>query len=374
MVIFPFFLDQGQYANPLSRALFVNKQHHGGCVIFVAKRITEFSTGKLAERNCKEEISFRGGSFCLAKETPHLANKKNIFSFFAALLIFASTSSCSRHTLAPAVTDAPTFPTWISQGLTEPSVATVNECQALPKDAFPLAGTVSHHLLAGRYIDGWFKALAKARKVKTFFIISPSHYGLSTQEWSLCECNWDAGEYGLVHTDAKTERELCKSLGVEYDKNAFRIEHGFSTLMPYIAKYFPGAKVCAMAVEGEPPLRQAQAQKLTDALLPYFTREKCRENFLIISSDFSHHGNAEETKKKDGYSSKFFESPSAKGWFFCVCDNRQGMYALSNIFCKEAGENSGGQKKCSVLYHTNSFELSGEGGDDITSYFFTFLY
>ncbi|MBQ1643992.1 MAG: AmmeMemoRadiSam system protein B, partial [Treponema sp.] len=184
-----------------------------------------------------------GGRIGAAKETPHLANKKNIFSFFAALLIFASTSSCSRHTLAPAVTDAPTFQTWISQGLTEPSVATVNECQALPQDAFPLAGTVSHHLLAGRYIDGWFKALAKARKVKTFFIISPSHYGLSTQEWSLCECSWDAGEYGLVHTDAKTERELCKSLGVEYDKNAFRIEHGFSTLMPYIAKYFPGAKV-----------------------------------------------------------------------------------------------------------------------------------
>ncbi|HBB12891.1 MAG TPA: AmmeMemoRadiSam system protein B [Treponema sp.] len=374
MVIFPFFPDQGQYANPLSRALFVNKQHHGGCVIFVAKRITEFSTGKLAERNCKEAISFRGGRIGDAKETPHLANKKNIFSFFAALLIFASTSSCSRQKNVPAVTDTSIIQTWLSQGLTEPSVATVNECQALPQDAFPLAGTVSHHLLAGAYIDGWFKALAKARKVETFFIISPSHYGLSTQEWSLCECSWNAGEYGLVHTDSKTESELAKSLGVTYDKNAFRIEHGFSTLMPYLAKYFPNAKVCAVALNGEPPLRQSQAQALTDALAPYFTKEKSKKNFLLISTDFSHHGNEEDTLKKDTSSRKFFESPSAKGWFFCVCDNRQGMYALSNIFCKETGENSGGQKKCSVLYHTNSFELSGEGGDDITSYFFTFLY
>ncbi|MBQ2571021.1 MAG: AmmeMemoRadiSam system protein B [Treponema sp.] len=246
--------------------------------------------------------------------------------------------------------------------------------ESLPQDAFPLAGTVSHHLLAGAYIDGWFKALAKARKVETFFIISPSHYGLSTQEWSLCECSWNAGKYGLVHTDSKTERELAKSLGVAYDKNAFRIEHGFSTLMPYLAKYFPNAKVCAIALNGEPPLRQSQAQALTDALAPYFTKEKSKKNFLLISTDFSHHGNKEDTLKKDSSSRKFFESPSAKGWFFCVCDNRQGMYALSNIFCKEAGENSGGQKKCSVLYHTNSFELSGEGGDDITSYFFTFLY
>ncbi|MBR4247684.1 MAG: AmmeMemoRadiSam system protein B [Treponema sp.] len=379
MVIFPFFLDQGQYANPLSRALFVNKQHHGGCVIFVAKRITEFSTGKLAERNCKEAISFRGGRIKTAKETPHHANKKNIFSFFAALLILASTSSCSRQKPGYPERNAPekdtfTIQTWLSQGLTEPSVATVNECQALPQDAFPLAGTVSHHLLAGAYIDGWFKALAKARKVETFFIISPSHYGLSTQEWSLCECSWNAGEYGLVHTDSKTERELAKSLGVAYDKNAFRIEHGFSTLMPYLAKYFPNAKVCAVALNGEPPLRQSKAQALTDALDPYFTKEKSKKNFLLISTDFSHHGNKEDTLKKDTSSRKFFESPSAKGWFFCVCDNRQGMYALSNIFCKEAGENSGGQKKCSVLYHTNSFELSGEGGDDITSYFFTFLY
>ena len=358
MVIFSFFLDQGQYANPLSRAT--------------------LSLRPALRRSCFATLPI-GGRIGAAKETPHLANRKNIFSFFAALLILASTSSCSRQKAGYPERNAPekdtfTIQTWLSQGLTEPSVKKIYMEESLPQDAFPLAGTVSHHLLAGAYIDGWFKALAKARKVETFFIISPSHYGLSTQEWSLCECSWDAGEYGLVHTDSKTERELAKSLGVAYDKNAFRIEHGFSTLMPYLAKYFPNAKVCAIALNGEPPLRQSQAQALTDALAPYFAKEKSKKNFLLISTDFSHHGNKEDTLKKDTSSRKFFESPSAKGWFFCVCDNRQGMYALSNIFCKEAGENSGGQKKCSVLYHTNSFELSGEGGDDITSYFFTFLY
>ena len=353
MVVFPFFLDQGQYANPLSRAT--------------------LSLRPALRRSCSATLPI-GGRLGSVKERPHNAKKKNIFPFFAALLVLVSVSSCSRQNPAPDAMDTPAFQTWLSQGLTEPSVKKIHMEENLPKDAFPLAGTVSHHLLAGRYIDGWFKALAKAREVETFFILSPSHYGLSTQEWSLCECSWNAGKYGLVHTDAATERELSKSLGVEYDKNAFRIEHGFSTLMPYIAKYFPNAKVCAVALNGEPPLKQNLAQALTDALAPYFTKEKSKKNFLLISTDFSHHGNKEETLNKDSSSRKFFNAPSAKGWFFCVCDNRQGMYAMANIFCKEAGENFGGQKKCSVLYHTNSFELSGEGGDDITSYFFTFMY
>jgi len=300
-----------------------------------------------------------------------------ILYFIAASTLTVMAASCSRRGDLAEKEKAHVISTWLSLGQSEPWVSEIEREEKLPKEAFPLAGTVSHHLLAGKYIDIYFRTLASARKVETFFIISPSHYGLSTQEWSLCECTWDAGKYGLVQTDSTKEGQLADALGVSYDKNAFRIEHGLSTLMPYIAKYFPKAKVCAIALEGEPPLRQAQAQKLTEALSPYFTKEKAKKNFLLISSDFSHHGNTEETRKKDSHSRKFFESPSKEKWFFCVCDNRQGMYAMANIFCKDCNDNEKSfyrQKKCSVLYHTNSFELSGKDGDDITSYFFTFMY
>ncbi|MBO4385661.1 MAG: AmmeMemoRadiSam system protein B [Treponema sp.] len=355
-----FFQDPPEYANPLSRAPLTLRP---------ARRRSCFATlpigGKL-QRSSPRRI----GS---AKTKDFSAYKKFLLLFAAAVAITLTATSCKRGENSKDSKEVP-IATWLSQGITEPPVKEIQIEENLPKDAFPLAGTVSHHLLAGICIDQWFKTLADARKVETFFIISPSHYGLSTQEWSLCECEWNAGKYGLVKTDKKTEMQLAKTLCVEYDRNAYRIEHGFSTLMPYIAKYFPKAKVCTVALNGEPPLKQSQAQALTQALSPYFTEENSKKNFLLISTDFSHHGDLNDTQKKDSYSRKFFQSPAKEKWFFCVCDNRQGMYVLSNIFCKDQDKKIGGQKKFSVLYHTNSFELSGEGGDDITSYFFTFMY
>ncbi len=235
----------------------------------------------------------------------------------------------------------------------------------VPKDFIPFAGTVSHHLLAGEVIDEWFHALSQKRNVKTFFIISPSHYGLSTYSWSLANCSWDCGNV-KVATNAKVEKAIAQALGVEYEERVFSIEHGVSTLIPYIAKYFPKATVCAIAVKGEPPLNQVDAEKLYCALKPYFTKREQEKNFLLISTDFSHHGNIEQTTITDNRSALFFENPSSSSWIYCGCDNRPCMYVLASFLSEKA--------KAHIFCHTNSYELSGFSVDtDITSYFFSFF-
>lgn len=259
---------------------------------------------------------------------------------------------------------------WASEKKSKPKTQNPPALQNLSKKDFPVAGTVSHHFLADYCIDSWFKALASKRKVKTFFIVSPSHFGLSTQKYSLDECVWDCGEWGDVYSDSELTKEAASLLEVEYDKNVFYPEHGVSTLTPYIAKYFPNAKVCAIAVNGEPPVNMKDAKKLTEVLAPFFTKEKQKENFLLISTDFSHHGNTEQTERKDLKSAQFMAAPQPQDWILCSCDNRPGIYAMAHLFAKDTGR----QKKISVLYHTNSFELSGKDEDDITSYFFTFMY
>ncbi len=257
--------------------------------------------------------------------------------------------------------------TWASLGEREPdnlySVPVINE---MDKKAFPWAGTVSHHLLAAKQIDHWFYNIAQRRKVKNFFIICPSHYGLSTQDWSVSDDTWKVSDTGYVKSNLLITDEICKKLRVDYDRQVFRGEHGVSTLIPYIKKYFPKAKVVTIALYGEPPLNQSNAQKLTEALLPYFTNKGKKDNFLLISTDFAHHGNLEGTVFKDTRSMSFFDKPDKTTWIYCGCDNRPGIYALAHFLSDKT--------KSSILYHTNSYELSGKDEDEITSYFFSFFY
>lgn len=287
-----------------------------------------------------------------------------IFSAILGLLFTAVFSGCSKT--KPMSEQGQLIKTWDLLGEQIPPVFFLPEMEALPaNNSLVWAGTVSHHLLADQLIDKWFCEIAGRRNVETFFIICPSHYGLSTVNWSLDNCRWQTAK-GMVYTNTEAEKAIADSLGVRFDPQVFPPEHGVNALIPYIAKYFPKAKVCVIAVEGEPPLNQKNAQKLADALVPYFTEDGKKENFLLISTDFAHHGDYEGTIYKDTRSREFFKNPSDSTWVFCGCDNRPGIYVLSRFLSADT--------KNAVLYHTNSFELSGQDGNDITSYFFSLFY
>lgn len=233
----------------------------------------------------------------------------------------------------------------------------------LEKDFFPWTGTVSHHFITDPLIDDWFRQIAERRTVETFFIICPSHFGLSTFDYSIASCKWNCDHGNYVYCNQEKSEELKKALGVEYDNQVFLIEHGAATLMPYISKYFPKADVVVVAINGEVPENIKYAETLADGIKPYFDEAGKKENFLLISTDFSHHGTAEETERKDKSSLEFLNNPILPKFTFAVCDNKSGIYVLSSCLKPE--------DKVHILYHTNSFEISAQDADDITSYFFT---
>jgi len=226
---------------------------------------------------------------------------------------------------------------------------------------FPWAGIVSHHILAHDYIDAWFSCLSLMRNVKRFFIISPDHYGTAHRVFSLTGGSWDSG-FGFVESDRKKVMEMAESLDTELDPNVFISEHGISALMPYIKKYFPQAEVAAIVVSAESGVNTRTAGRLADLLENEFDEEKKKENFLIISSDFSHKRGIEETALNDYQSMLYLENTDSAFRNLVICDNRSGIYILDRL-----GKNN---IKSFILYHTNSWEISNNGMDDITSYFF----
>lgn len=267
--------------------------------------------------------------------------------------------------LAGCAEKARIYSTWASLGERPGRTRPALIAEVPPSLPPPWAGTVSHHLLTDELIDRWFAELAARRKVERFYILSPSHWGLSTAEFSVTDGSWRTAS-GFVASDRGEARAIAARLGVELEPSVFDPEHGVSTLIPYIANHFPRAKVVALAYRGEPPVDQPMAERLAAALAPAFRPEKRNENFLIVSTDFSHHGNRGTTDARDGRSNVFFDAPAPSNWILVGCDNRPGIYALSKLL--------GPAARSIVLCHTDSFELTGLGQEDITSYFFSFFW
>jgi AmmeMemoRadiSam system protein B len=238
----------------------------------------------------------------------------------------------------------------------------------LPPDSFPIGGTVSHHLLAYSYIDDYFRQLALARDVRVFIVLSPRHFNQGYERVSLTDRSWRTAS-GLVESDIGLAKSLARKLGVALDPLAFDGEHGVSTLAPFIARYFPGARMAAIAYNGEPPVDVEAARKLADIVLPLFRGRGAESYFLLVSADFSHHCDSTLTEKKDAISRRFFQRPGLSSWVVVSCDNGPGMYALGAL----AEEQGCGAV---VLHHTTSMEIAPALADpaNITSYFFSFIY
>jgi AmmeMemoRadiSam system protein B len=134
--------------------------------------------------------------------------------------------------------------------------------------------------------------------------------------------------------------------------------------MPYIKKYFPDAKVVVIAYESEGPVNIPISSRLAQALESEFDEKGKKENFLLISTDFSHHTDLEETGRRDRYSEEYLRSPANASWYTAVCDNRPGMYVIDRL-----GKNN---LASFILYHTNSWIISNQWEDDVTSYFFVY--
>jgi len=96
------------------------------------------------------------------------------------------------------------IPTWAAEQDSEPYSIELPFEALPPSDSFPWAATVSHHLLAHGQIDALFREIAARRKVRTFFIVSPSHWNLSTKQWSLDDVSWNAGGGRTTMTERKT--------------------------------------------------------------------------------------------------------------------------------------------------------------------------
>ncbi len=227
----------------------------------------------------------------------------------------------------------------------------------------PWAGTVSHHLVAAPLIDAWYAALAARGRYRLFIVISPRHSSLGRQAVALSDRDWDAGN-GIVRTDGPAVRALASRLGVPLEHAGFYGEHGIGTQVPFIRKHFPGSRILPILLE-ERHRNSADLARLSEALEPLLRSRK--DVFLLLSTDFTHHADSAKLALCDERTLAYFRAVSTASAPLAGCDSRAGILVMSMLADRL------GRQRALVQSHADSGRILGVT-EDMTSYFFTFLY
>lgn len=240
---------------------------------------------------------------------------------------------------------------------------------SLHKDDFPWGGVVSHHGVTAKLLDDYFCTLSKTRNVKNFYILSPSHFGFSKYYASLTTGSWET-EYGIVESNALTTKNLCEALGVPLDDKPFYIEHGVWTLLPFVKKYFPDAKVTAILYDVVNSFSGAKIKNFAEIISAHFIQNghpDNDENFFLVSADFSHYANLETTLTRDKRSAEFFLQPKVVSPWQVTCDNTPAILTFQKLATNKT--------KVITIYQTHCLFILPYETDpnDITSYFFSFF-
>jgi len=149
---------------------------------------------------------------------------------------------------------------------------------------------VPHHAVALDLIEETFRCSAN-QDIKRIILLSPDHFRRSKTPFATTLEDFDTRN-GSVISDKDAVNEILKNKDTS-TSTLFSREHGVQILLPYIAKYFPKAKVLPIALRIES--KKDQLVSLIDTLEPLITSE----TLIVQSTDFSHYLSHQQARYHD---------------------------------------------------------------------------
>ena len=167
------------------------------------------------------------------------------------------------------------------------------------------------------------------RETKRVVIVGPDHFRKSVYPVSVSMLDWKT-DSGIKSADSEIVSLMVQSGLIFIDNSVFFKEHSISSIVPFVARYFPEAKIVPVILG--PNCSYSRAEKLGNLLADILDDE----SVLIISSDFSHYKMPEETDMADIKSIKIIESLHSSydtlKFNEIDCDNRKGLCVLFTYF------------------------------------------
>lgn len=164
--------------------------------------------------------------------------------------------------------------------------------------------TVPHHLLAVDLLAGAFARL-RDKDYRRIVILCPDHYTRSLTPFAVAERDF-ATCLGPVATDTEAVAALL-ACPLVTASNLFSQEHGIHALTPFLARFFPRARLVAVAIRKT--ATPAQWDRLAEALVPLLDDK----TLLVQSTDFSHYLTPAQAARKDQETLRRLADPDPAG-------------------------------------------------------------
>jgi AmmeMemoRadiSam system protein B len=200
------------------------------------------------------------------------------------VLLTPALAGCGREAAPP----AKPFPVFYPEA--QPFLQAIRLTRTTPLPCRITGLTVPHHLLAADLIASAL-ALVSRQDYTRIIILSPDHFSRSLTPFAVAIRNFQT-VMGAVAIDAEAVARLRENPLVSAS-NLFSHEHGVRALLPFVAHYFPRARVVAVAIhrDSQPAQWDALAQSLAPLLGP--------GTLLLQSTDFSHYRPRAEARRYD---------------------------------------------------------------------------
>lgn len=220
-----------------------------------------------------------------------------------------------------------------------------------------IALTVSHHFLAKDLIAQSFASI-NHKNIKNIIIISPDHFNQLNN--NKCMANtinhavWK-NPFGLISTNNVFMKKITQSK-ICLDSTNFKIEHGVSTLIPFINYYFPKSKIIPLV------LKQSQGKNYFFNLgQDFYQKINPDQTLLVVSSDFSHYVSNIDAQKADQKSIDIIKNQD----FNRISDLQNDCpQCIAFMF----GYLKNQKTNFELVYNKNSFDLSDQDQNFVTSY------
>lgn len=237
--------------------------------------------------------------------------------------------------------------------------AILNASQKQVSNYIVQGAIIPHHLLASDIIAEFFQTIQE-QPVERIVLIGPNHYELGRTNIITSYYDWNT-PIGTVRSDlAFIELILKQASFAGVDEDVAEREHSVSSIMPFIAHYFPSAKVVPIIVSTK--ITSSQLSALSKILFSLNNQG----TLFLASVDFSHHLTSDQAEVRDVTTLNLLRDGNLDSFLTVdstYTDSPKSIVLLFKIM-KEAGLSD-----FHVLSHENSGLRTNNKFGEVTSYF-----
>lgn len=287
-------------------------------------------------------------------------SKLKIFTFFLAFFLILVLVFCQSPNLFKSEALPPDLPKAEFLESQYINLKDYNEsfdkCKSVTKTPI-LATITSHHFLAKDLIAETFSGI-DSKGIKTVIVISPDHFkeidipGIFVKT---TDSSWQT-IFGNMNSGKHIINKILQEEGTISDIDPFRLEHGIFTIIPFAKKTIPQADVVPLI------LKQSNNYQYFYNLGNEISKiVNLEETLLVVSSDFTHYSTKQVANINDKKSIDSLPNKKIEEIDNITNDCRQCIAFLFG-YLKDTDTNF------ELVFNKNSYDISGEDPDNVTSY------